>query len=145
DPPALAGARHSRILVRLARGAVHSAPRYGQLRAEGRADLACAQGHPPGVSHAYGKHAAHSVVRELSLSLADGEIGCLLGASGCGKTTVLRLIAGFETPAQGGIRLRDVTVGALDSNLPLECHQCLPLLRQGLRARHPAAAGRRGA
>ncbi|MDI6747006.1 MAG: ABC transporter ATP-binding protein [Rhodocyclaceae bacterium] len=69
------------------------------------------------VSHAYGKHA---VVRELSLVLADGEIGCLLGASGCGKTTVLRLIAGFETPTQGSIRLHEVTVGAPDQQVPPE-------------------------
>jgi iron(III) transport system ATP-binding protein len=60
------------------------------------------------VSHAYGRH---QVVRDLSLSLAEGEIGCLLGASGCGKTTVLRLIAGFELPTAGSIRLHDEVVG----------------------------------
>ena len=45
------------------------------------------------------------VVRDLSLHLAEGEIGCLLGASGCGKTTVLRAIAGFEPLRAGTIRL----------------------------------------
>jgi iron(III) transport system ATP-binding protein len=69
------------------------------------------------ISHAYGNQA---VVRDLSLTLVDGEIGCLLGASGCGKTTVLRLIAGFETPSQGSIRLRGTTVGAPDCHLPPE-------------------------
>ena len=42
-----------------------------------------------------------AVVSELSFKLAPGEIGCLLGGSGCGKTTVLRAIAGFE-PLQAG-------------------------------------------
>ena len=48
--------------------------------------------------HAYG---SNEVIRGLSLSLSKGTIGCLLGASGCGKTTVLRCIAGFE-PVQAG-------------------------------------------
>ncbi len=42
-----------------------------------------------------------NVVRDLSLRLEQGHIGCLLGASGCGKTTILRAIAGFE-PVRGG-------------------------------------------
>ncbi len=69
------------------------------------------------VSHAYRQHA---VVKDLSFVLNPGEIGCLLGASGCGKTTVLRLIAGFETPTQGTIRLRDEIVGAPRHCLPPE-------------------------
>ena len=52
------------------------------------------------------------VVRGLSLHLAEGEIGCLLGASGCGKTTVLRAIAGFEPLRAGTVRLAgDVVAG----------------------------------
>ncbi|MGH8055477.1 MAG: ABC transporter ATP-binding protein [Stenotrophomonas sp.] len=46
-----------------------------------------------------------TVVDGLSLELARGEIGCLLGASGCGKTTVLRAISGFEPLQQGRIVL----------------------------------------
>lgn len=45
------------------------------------------------------------VVNKLSLQLAKGEIGCLLGASGCGKTTILRTIAGFEPLRTGAIYL----------------------------------------
>src|SRR5690606_28335218 len=43
------------------------------------------------------------ILENLSLALAPGEIGCLLGASGCGKTTALRAIAGFEPLKQGQI------------------------------------------
>jgi multiple sugar transport system ATP-binding protein len=50
-------------------------------------------------------------VRDLSLSIADGEFVVLLGPTGAGKTTTLRLIAGLERPDRGRvvIRGRDVT------------------------------------
>jgi multiple sugar transport system ATP-binding protein len=44
-------------------------------------------------------------VRDLSLTIADGELIVLVGPSGCGKTTTLRLIAGLETPTSGTIRI----------------------------------------
>ena len=49
-----------------------------------------------------------AVVQRLSLCLPRGEIGALLGASGCGKTTALRAIAGFEPVAEGRIVLGGV-------------------------------------
>ena len=49
--------------------------------------------------------AARPTVENLSLHLGRGAIGCLLGASGCGKTTVLRALAGFLKPTQGTIHL----------------------------------------
>ncbi len=45
------------------------------------------------------------VIRGLSFGLHAGEIGCLLGASGCGKTTALRAVAGFEPLRGGEIRI----------------------------------------
>ncbi len=58
------------------------------------------------------------VVKDLSLTLEAGEIGCLLGASGCGKTTVLRTIAGFEPLLQGEIRIAGQVVSCSDELLP---------------------------
>src|SRR3954453_20331217 len=48
-----------------------------------------------GISKRFGKHEA---VRDVSLSIREGEFFSLLGPSGCGKTTTLRMIAGFEVP-----------------------------------------------
>lgn len=45
------------------------------------------------------------IVNGLSLDLKQGEIGCFLGYSGCGKTTALRAIAGLEQSRGGKIRL----------------------------------------
>lgn len=50
----------------------------------------------------YGKRA---VLNRLSLAVAQGEIVCLLGASGCGKTTLLNAVAGLHAPVHGQIRL----------------------------------------
>jgi putrescine transport system ATP-binding protein len=53
-----------------------------------------------GVSKRFGDFVA---VDNVSLSIYKGEIFCLLGGSGCGKTTLLRMLAGFETPTSGRI------------------------------------------
>ena len=42
-------------------------------------------------------------VDDVSLKIYKREIFCLLGASGCGKTTLLRMLGGFETPTSGRI------------------------------------------
>jgi len=50
------------------------------------------------------------VVQNLNLHLNAGDIGCLLGSSGCGKTTTLRAIAGFEPVHEGEIQLAGETI-----------------------------------
>jgi multiple sugar transport system ATP-binding protein len=49
-------------------------------------------------------------VRDLNLSIADGEFMVLVGPSGCGKSTTLRLIAGLETASAGTVRIDDRVV-----------------------------------
>lgn len=61
------------------------------------------------ISVAFG---ARHVVDGLSFTLKAGEIACLLGASGCGKTTVLRAIAGFEQLTDGQIVLAEQQVSS---------------------------------
>ena len=53
-----------------------------------------------GVSKKFGTFQA---VQDVSLTVAQGEIFSLLGGSGCGKTTLLRMLAGFEEPSAGSI------------------------------------------
>ena len=50
-------------------------------------------------------------IRNIDLEVAAGEFVVLVGSSGCGKSTVLRLIAGLEDVSAGTIRIgdRDVT------------------------------------
>ena len=47
----------------------------------------------------------HRAVDHVSIDIAKGEVFALLGSSGCGKTTLLRMLAGFETPTSGTIEL----------------------------------------
>lgn len=59
------------------------------------------------VSKRYGERA---VLREVSLRIKPGERLVVFGRSGCGKTTLLRLLAGFIAPEHGSIRLGDDVV-----------------------------------
>src|SRR4029078_4287310 len=47
-------------------------------------------------------------VNDVSLKVYRGELFCLLGGSGCGKTTLLRMLAGFEQPTTGRISIDGV-------------------------------------
>ncbi len=58
-----------------------------------------------------------AVVQRVSLDVTKGEIVALLGASGSGKTTTLRLVAGLESPDEGEIWIEGVRVASAGHNL----------------------------
>jgi iron(III) transport system ATP-binding protein len=70
-----------------------------------------------GVEQAY---ETRQVLKSVSFALRTGEIGCLLGASGCGKTTMLRCIAGFEHIRAGEIRLNGIVIADTHHSMPAE-------------------------
>ena len=89
-----------------------------------------------GLSKSFG---AVSALKNISLSIADGEFFVLLGETGAGKTTTLRVIAGLEKPTEGQIFIdgEDVTAwgaAARDVALVLQQYSLYPryTVRQNL-------------
>ncbi len=60
-----------------------------------------------GVNKIYG---TNHVVKDLNLTVEEGEFLTLLGSSGCGKTTTLRMIAGFEEPTSGSVKVEGQSI-----------------------------------
>ena len=69
-----------------------------------------------GIRKAYGDR---TVLRDVSLSVGEGETVVLIGPSGSGKTTLLRCLNRLETPDAGLVRLRGEPIGVDESGRPL--------------------------
>lgn len=64
-------------------------------------------------------YSTENVLQNLDLAMAQNEILCLLGASGCGKTTLLKSIAGLQDISQGKILFNEQNL----AGLPVEQRQ----------------------
>ena len=62
----------------------------------------------------FGYDAANPVLREVSVSIPRGGVVGIMGQSGCGKTTLLRIIAGAYLPSSGQARVLGRATGELD-------------------------------
>ena len=73
-----------------------------------------------GVSFAYTANEGQVVaLRDVSFGVATSELVCVVGRSGCGKTTLLNILAGFLAPTQGDVLIggRNVTGKGLDRGI----------------------------
>ena len=67
-----------------------------------------------GLSRHYGAADRRQVIADLDFDLADGDFVAIMGESGIGKSTLLNLIAGLDTPDAGSITIGDTVVSSLD-------------------------------
>ena len=71
-----------------------------------------------------------AAVEGVDLTVAAGEVVCIVGASGCGKSTVLRMVAGFETVTDGALRVagKDVAGAGPDRGVVFQDYGLFPWL-----------------
>src|SRR5688572_26868188 len=69
-----------------------------------------------------------SVFEDLWLSMSRGEFGCVIGHSGCGKTTVLNILAGLDEPSEGAVIVDGQAIEgtSLDRAVIFQSHALLP-------------------
>jgi len=69
-----------------------------------------------------------AVFEDLWLAMARGEFVCVIGHSGCGKTTVLNILAGLDTPSAGAVIVDDKAIDgpSLDRAVIFQSHALLP-------------------
>ena len=81
------------------------------------------------VQYSYYNHGQkYTALDHMDMHIRDGEFVCILGSSGCGKTTLLRLIAGLQLPQQGNVSIggQDVTGPGTDRTVVFQNYTLFP-------------------
>ncbi len=88
---------------------------------------------------------AQTVFENVWFGIEEGEFVCLIGHSGCGKTTILNILAGLDRASEGGVVVagREIEGPSLDRAVIFQSHALLPWLTAeeniafAVRSRHP--------
>ena len=78
----------------------------------------------------FGYDASRTILNDVSLTFLRGRVTAILGGSGCGKTTLLRLIGGVHAASQGSVRFDGETVDAHDTAQLFKLRRRLGMLFQ---------------
>jgi nitrate/nitrite transport system ATP-binding protein len=79
------------------------------------------------------------VFADVSFTLDRGEFVCIIGHSGCGKTTVLNVLAGLDTASGGYVFMdnREVSGPSLERGVVFQSHALMPWLTVGRLSKGP--------
>ena len=85
------------------------------------------------LSFAYPDDPEKLILSDINMDVKKGEFVCLLGQSGCGKSTFLRLMAGLETPTAGSILIdgEEVDGASLDRSVVFQDYGLFPWMTAG--------------
>lgn len=97
-----------------------------------------------GLSKRYA-HGQPAVFENINFSIEKGEFICIIGHSGCGKSTILNVLAGLEEPTSGGAVMagKEIAGPSLDRGVVFQGHALLPWLTVeqniafAVKSRHP--------
>ncbi len=80
------------------------------------------------LSKAY--HPAKPVFADVAFEIAQGEFVCIIGHSGCGKTTILNVLAGLDTASGGNVFMdgREIAGPSLERGVVFQSHALMPWL-----------------
>ncbi|KUO60739.1 MAG: nitrate/sulfonate/bicarbonate ABC transporter ATP-binding protein [Alphaproteobacteria bacterium BRH_c36] len=86
-----------------------------------------------------------TVFENANFSIEKGEFVCIIGHSGCGKSTIMNILAGLDTPTDGGVIMggKEISGPSLERGVVFQNYSLLPWLSAlknvtfGVRARHP--------
>jgi nitrate/nitrite transport system ATP-binding protein len=83
-----------------------------------------------GLSRRFGDASQPAVFEDIWFGVDKGEFCCLIGHSGCGKTTILNVLAGLDSPSEGAVIVdnREIDGPSLDRAVIFQGHALLPWL-----------------